>query len=107
MAHSCCNPFAIPGHESSSRKKNLRIVQEWMVEKVPHISLQSRICDYCRKKLAKEQPPIPEPVPETAEQQIPELSSTSPDSEGSDSESQHINRGEAVAVAASSLLFKL
>ena len=46
-----------------------------MVEKVPHISLQSRICDYCRKKLAKELPPIPEPVPETAEQQIPELSS--------------------------------
>ena len=68
-----------------------------MVEKVPHISLQSRICDYCRKKLAKELPPIPEPVPETAEQQIPELSSTSPDSEDSDSESQHINRGEAVA----------
>ena len=51
-----------------------------MVEKLPHISLQSKICDYCRKKLAKEQPPIPEPVPETAEQQIPELSSTSPDS---------------------------
>ena len=97
MVHSCCNPFAIPGHESSSRRKSLRIVQEWMVEKVPHISLQSRICDYCRKKFVNYQPPIPEPVPETAEQQIPELSSTSPDSEGSDSESQHINRGEAVA----------
>ena len=48
--------------------------------------------------LAKEQP-IPEPVlvPETPEQQISEFSSTSPESEESDSESQHIDTGEAVA----------
>ena len=87
MAHSCCNPFAIPGHEFFSQKKSLKTVQEWMVEKVPKISRGSRICDSCRKKLAKEQPPNQEP--ETLEQQIPESSSTSPESEESDSESHH------------------
>ena len=66
MAYSCCNPFAIPGHEFSSQKKSLRTVQEWMAEEVPQISCGSRICDSCRKKLVKEQPPIQEP--ETLEQ---------------------------------------
>ena len=60
MAYSCCNPFSIPGHESSSRKRSLRTVQSWMCEKAPHISVDSKICDSCRKKLAKEIP-IPEP----------------------------------------------
>ena len=64
-----------------------------MVEKVPQISHGSRICDSCWKKLAwEEQPPIPEP--DILEQQIPESSSTSPES---NSESHHIDTGEAVA----------
>jgi hypothetical protein len=65
-----------------------------MVKKAPQISYGSRICDSCRKKFGKEQPPIPEvagvPAPVTLEQQNPEFTSTSPESEESDSESHHI-----------------
>ena len=75
MAHSCCNPFDIPGHAWSSRKKNLRLVTAWMCESAPHVSIGSRICDTCRKKLSKEPPVlIPEPL-------IPEPDSPSPDAE--------------------------
>ena len=52
MANSCCNPFDLPGHSWSSRKKNLRPVSEWMCNKAI-ISMGSKICDTCRKKLAK------------------------------------------------------
>ena len=59
---SCCNPFDIPGHAWSSRKKNLRPVTEWMCERAPYISIGSKICDTCRKKLSKESPVLtPEP----------------------------------------------
>lgn len=60
MADSCCNPFDIPGHGWSSRKKRLRPVQAWMCERAPHISTGSKICDNCRKKLSKESPSISE-----------------------------------------------
>ena len=52
MADSCCNPFSLPRHNWSSRKKNLRLVSEWMCNKAD-ISMGSKICDSCRKKLAK------------------------------------------------------
>ena len=52
MAESCCNPFNLPRHSWSTRKKNLRPVKEWMCEKA-EISVGSKICDSCRKKLAK------------------------------------------------------
>ena len=62
MAHSCCNPFDIPGHSWSSRTKNLRPVTAWMYERAPQISIGSRICDSCRKNLSKEPPYLnPEP----------------------------------------------
>ena len=50
---ACCNPFDISGHDWSSRKKKLRPVQSWMCEKAP-IAMGGKICDSCRKKLAKE-----------------------------------------------------
>ena len=57
MAQSCCNPFDIPGHAWSSRKKNLRPVTAWMLVRAPHISTDSKICDTCRKKLSKQSLP--------------------------------------------------
>lgn len=47
----CCNPFELPNH--ASQRKGLRPVSEWMCEKAPKISMRDRICDSCRKKLAK------------------------------------------------------
>ena len=64
MAHSCCNPFDIPGHAWSTRKKNLRPVTEWLCERAPNISIGSKICDTCRKKLSKELPVLP-PEPDS------------------------------------------
>lgn len=58
MSQSCCNPFDIPGYAWSSRRKNVRPVTAWMCERAPHISIGSKICDTCRKKLSKE--PVPE-----------------------------------------------
>ena len=55
-SNSCCNPFGESGH--SSRRKNLRPVAKWMCERAP-ISTGSKICDNCRKKLAK----VPVTVP--------------------------------------------
>ena len=62
MAQSCCNPFDIPGHTWSSRRKNLRLVTAWMCERAPHISIDSKICDTCRKKLSKESQDVTEPI---------------------------------------------
>ena len=52
MAECCCNPFNLLSHNWSSRKKNLRLVQEWMFAQVD-VPLGSKICDSCRKKLSK------------------------------------------------------
>ena len=52
MAQSCCNPFGLPNHNWNTRKKSLRSVTSWMCEKAP-ISMGSKICDSCRKKLSK------------------------------------------------------
>ena len=38
------------GH--TSKRKNLRPVTKWMCEKAPHVSIGTRICDSCRKKLS-------------------------------------------------------
>ena len=54
MAQSYCNPFDIPGHAWSSRRKNLRSVTAWMCETAPHITIGMKICDTCRKMLSKE-----------------------------------------------------
>ena len=62
MAQSCCNPFDIPGHTWSSRRRNLRPVTAWMCERAPHISIDSKICDTCRKKLRKESQDVTEPI---------------------------------------------
>ena len=62
MAQSCCNPFDIPGHTWSSRRKNLRPVTAWMCERAPHITIGMKICDTCRKKLSKESPDVTESV---------------------------------------------
>ncbi len=51
MAHSCCNPFDLPGHNWNTRQKNLRSVTTWMCERAP-IFMDSNICDTCRKKLS-------------------------------------------------------
>ena len=56
MAQSCCNPFDIPGHTWSSRRKNLRAASAWMCERAPHIAIGMKICDTCRKKLSNESP---------------------------------------------------
>ena len=52
MAHYCCNPFGLPNHNWSTREKSLRSVTSWMCEKAP-ISMGSKICDNCRRKLSK------------------------------------------------------
>ena len=52
MAQSCCNSFNLPRHSWSTRKKNLRLVKEWMCEKA-EVSVGSKICGSCRNKLAK------------------------------------------------------
>ena len=62
MAQFCCNPFDIPGHTWSSRRKNLRPVTAWMCERPPHITIGMKICDTCRKKLSKESPDATESV---------------------------------------------
>ena len=59
MAQSCCN---IPGHTWSSSRKNLRPVTAWMCKRAPHISIDSKICDTCRKKLSKETQDVTEPI---------------------------------------------
>ena len=48
---TCCNPFSIRGH--MARKSALRPVTIWMCEKHPLVQMGSKICDTCRKKLAK------------------------------------------------------
>ena len=47
IAEPCCNPFDIPKH---GYKKSLRPVSKWMLNKA-RISMESKICDSCRKKL--------------------------------------------------------
>ena len=42
MAHSCCNPFDLPGHNWNTRQKNLRSVTTWMCERAP-ISMDSKL----------------------------------------------------------------
>ena len=49
--NTCCNPFGISHH--SSKKKNLRPAQPWMIKKVPIIKIGQKVCDSCRKKIAK------------------------------------------------------
>ena len=48
--YTCCNPF---GRTHSSREKNMRSVSVWMCEKMPSLSLGSKICNDCRLKLAR------------------------------------------------------
>ena len=52
QTQSSCNPFGLPNHNWNTRKKNLRLVTSWMCERAP-ISMGSKICDSCRKKLSK------------------------------------------------------
>ena len=49
---ACCNPFKKSGHAT---KKNLRPVTKRMCEEHPqfNLSVESRICDSCRKQLAR------------------------------------------------------
>ena len=49
---ACCNPFKKSGHAA---KKNLRLVTKRMCEEHPqfNLSVESRICDSCRKQLAR------------------------------------------------------
>lgn len=49
--NTCCNPFDKPNH--STKRRNLRSVTEKMCEKVPSICMGAKICDDCRKKVAK------------------------------------------------------
>ena len=45
----CCNPFNKPGHYSM--KKNLRPVLSWMIDVLPSVKADGKICDSCRKQL--------------------------------------------------------
>ena len=47
--NTCCNPFAKPRH---SKRSKLRPVLPWMCEKKSTLTLDDKICDDCRKKLA-------------------------------------------------------
>ena len=48
--NTCCNPFGVSHH--SSKRKNLRPVQPWMVEKIPTITIGQKVFDSCRKRIA-------------------------------------------------------
>lgn len=48
--NTCCNPFGLPNH--TCKRKGLRPVADWMCDRAP-VLLGSKICDSCRKKLAK------------------------------------------------------
>ena len=91
MAQSCCNPFDIPGHTWSSRRKNLRPVTAWMCERAPHITIGMKICDTCRKKLSKESPDATESV--TSELDPP----TPPSSQATESDPLFSHSSEAVS----------
>ena len=64
MAHSprwkniCCNPFDRPSH-FIRKKSQLRQVTKKMCELFPSIMPGDKICDDCRKKVAKYSPPQP------------------------------------------------
>ena len=72
------------GSSFKHSRKNLRPITAWMCERAPQISIGSKICDTCRKKLSKEPPVfLPEPDspssdPKEAEVyvQIPEVVSS-------------------------------
>lgn len=57
LAYTCCNPFNKPRH---LLKKNLRPILPWMIEKLPSLKPEGRICDSCRKQLAGEETPVDE-----------------------------------------------
>ena len=59
-ASTCCNPFGKPKRSS---KRNLCPVLSWMYEKLPSLTFGAKICNDCRKKIAKL--PTPEPESET------------------------------------------
>ena len=90
MAQSCCNPFDIPGHTWSSRKKNLRPVSAWMCERAPNITIDMKICDTCRKKLSKESPWL-----DVTESAASELNPSS--SQATQSDSLFFHSSEAVS----------
>ena len=48
----CCNPFGKSNHRVT-KKSHLRVVTQWMCDKAPLISQGQKICDACRKELAK------------------------------------------------------
>ena len=52
-AYTCCNPFNKPGHLSKSKKKKLRPILPWMIEKFPFLELGGKICNSCRLQLAQ------------------------------------------------------
>ena len=91
MAQSCCNPFDMPGHTWSSRRKLLRPVTAWMCERAPHITIGMKICDTCRKKLSKESPDVTESV--TSELDPP----TPPSPEATESDPLFSHGSEAVS----------
>jgi len=41
LAYMCCNPFNEPGH--SSKRKNLRLILPWMIEKFPSLKPGGKI----------------------------------------------------------------
>lgn len=49
--YTCCNPFNKPGH--LSKKKSLRPILPWMIEKFPSLQAGDKICDSCRKQLGQ------------------------------------------------------
>ena len=91
MAQSCCNPFDILGHTSSSRRKNLRPVTAWMCERAPRITIGMKICDTCRKNLSKESQDVTESV--TSELDPP----TPPSSQATESDPLFSHGSEAVS----------
>ena len=49
----CCNPFNKPGHLSKSKKKKLRLILPWMIEKLPSLEPGGMIFNNCRLQLAQ------------------------------------------------------
>ena len=60
--NSCCNPFNNPRR----KKASLRPVLPWMCEKIPILTLEQKICDSCRKKLAEMETEVEETSDEDA-----------------------------------------
>ena len=93
----CCNPFNKP-HHIIRNKSQLRVVTKAMCEKFPSILRGEKICDACRKQLAKVSTPRKQVSPP------PEQSDISPESDVESSSDEVFDDPKATLTVANEYL---